>query len=408
MAVDHGDYLSKPIHEILHTLKGQCILQTNGVDIAIPFLAGNPGLGKTAFVLKMCKDNGWNLMHLHFALSPIEEISGIPDFVKITKKDGTEVQGTQWSYPEIMSRLEEIADIPDENGNKVHTVLLMDDMHICSPAHFSLGYEMFTERTLRSNKFPDNVSFILAGNTSSKAGSKTMFSAIVNRCSMYHTHADYNYWKENYALPHKVNHKIISFLSKEQYKKHFHGAEMVNEPWASPRSWTRLGNILSPLEEVAGKTLSNKDLIYYAQSHVGREAAADFATYYSIYSKVEVDKVFAGQKKIVIPDNQGDMYVYIMASINEFFDRYVKENDKKSNSSKSLNEKDRVLNVLGDIFVGISDQSGGAEISVAGMKEFITIENALKFKVIYHKLLELLEKKNPKVYNRINKGIMNV
>jgi hypothetical protein len=408
MAVEHGDFLSKPVHEILNTLRGQCVLQSQGKDIGIPFLAGNPGLGKTAFVELMCKDNGWNLMHMHFALQPIEEVSGLPEFTDITTVDGKKVRGTTWSYPELMSRLEAIADKRDANGNKPHTVLFLDDMHLCSPAHFSLGYEIFTERTLRSNKFPDNVSFVLAGNTSSKAGSKTMFSAIVNRCSMYNVHADFNYWKENYAIPRSVNHKLVSFLSKEQYKKHFHGEEMVNKPWPSPRSWTRFGNILSPLEEAQGKSLSSKDLIFYAQSHVGLAAAADFATYYGIYSKVQVDKVFSGQKKIQIPDNQGDLYVYIMASINEFFDRFAKENDKKPQNSKVSQEKERIFDILSDIFVGVSNQSGGAEISVAGMKEFITIENAFKLRVTYHRLQELLERKSPEVYARLTKGIMHV
>jgi hypothetical protein len=301
------EHKAKSLHEIEKYIHASIMLQIKAEDVAIPYLQGAPGCGKTAIINSWAKKYNWNLLSLHFALLPIEEISGIPLMKKITV-GGVECSGTEWTLPGIVSALYEM-------DQSKPTIVFLDDFHLCSPDHLNLGFEMFTNRSIHGYKIPENCAFILAGNNSSKAGSKISNSAIINRCAVNPVFMDFDYWKKNYAFRCKLNNKILSFLSNEKNRKYFHMDEMINKPWASPRSWTRFSKILNELENFG--EISYGDLVYYAESHVGPEAGTEFTSYYKLYRETEMDLVFVGKKDIEIPDDMTGQYIYVLAAFDE-------------------------------------------------------------------------------------------
>ena len=307
----------KSLHELELLIRGMVGLQLAGVDVAIPYLQGNPGCGKTSIIQnEWAKKNNWQVFSCHFSRLPIEEISGLPEFTNI-EIDGQQMRGTNWSYPDLLTKIYQL----DPNRP---VILFLDDFHLASPSHLELGFEMFSNRSIRGYKLPKNVAFILAGNTSSKAGSKAGNSAIINRCSIYPVYLDFNYWKMEYAIKHGVNYKIITFLSNERYRKFFHETENTNEPWCSPRSWTRLSELLNPLEKINPKGISHSDLTYYTAAHCGSTAASEFTAYYKLYLETEMDKIFNGTKAINVPNDMSGLYIYTIAASAEFLDRYIK------------------------------------------------------------------------------------
>jgi hypothetical protein len=358
------EHKTKPIHELEIYLCGVIGLQLDKKDVAIPFLQGAPGCGKTALIKSWANKYGWNLLSIHFALIPIEEISGLPEQKNVVINDVT-YSGTEWTLPEILTKLYQL------NQSKP-TILFLDDFHLCSPDHLNLGFEMFTNRAIRGNKLPDNVAFILAGNASSKAGTKSGNSAIINRCSINPVHMDFNYWKKQYAFKNELNYKILSFLSNEKNKKFFHMEEMTNKPWASPRSWTRFSEILNPLEEALNNNIPYQDLIYFAESHVGAEAASEFTAYYKLYLETEMDKVFDEKKKIEIPNDMTGQYIYALSAVGEFFNRI-----KTVGKSKLDNQYE----ILAKIILEIAKKS--LSISTVGVGELVDscgVSQYLKFK----------------------------
>lgn len=413
----------KSIHELLPIIQIQVALQIQGVDIAIPYMIGAPGGGKTSMIQnEICKKSGWNMLSCHFALNPIEEIGGLPQFKKLNI-NGSEVDGTVWTLPELLTKLNELA----KDGKP--TVFFLDDFHLCSPAHMSLGFEMFTEKKLRGFDIPQNVGFVLAGNESTKAGAKTMFSAIINRCALFPVKSDFNYWKENFALKSgeetmdktqniiikdldmskvmdniksngTVSSKILSFLSNEKYQKYFHEEEMTNSPWASPRSWTRLSNLLSALTTIQG-SLSLGELLYVAGSHVSSSAASDYAQYDQFYAKLELDKVFDKKKAIKIPKNMSDRYIYIMAASAEFINK-LNEIDKITESKRD-DARDACINTISEILIQMAEVS--KELSVAGLKEILITERALKLKSSYPSIDGNIQKSNPILYKELMQDV---
>jgi hypothetical protein len=262
----------------------------------------------------------------------------------------------------------------------------------------ALMFEMFTEKSLRGFPFPKNSSFILAGNSSSKAGAKSMFSAIINRCARYSVGPDFEYWKSNYALKHGVNKKVLAFLSNPRYQdKYFIGEEMINTPWPSPRAWTRLGNLLNEMEAAKLKIDTN-DISYYTEAHVGGESAADFSAFYNFYSKTEIDAVFDKTKKIEIPEDNSGKYIYGISTVNEYSGRIFKaEKDKK--------KIQECVDTFSDIIIKISESA--SEIGFAMMKELILIEGSLNKDMYYGLIKSAMRTKNPMIESKITSDVIS-
>lgn len=380
----------KPLHKVIKTVKALAFLQTQTQEIAIPYILGPPGIAKTAMLVDMCRKEKWNLLVTHYGLRPIEEVSGIPNFQNI-ELDGKTVLGTQWSLPDILTDIYRIND-----PNKI-TIWFLDDMHLASPSLIALGYELFSERKLRGHQIPPNVAFVLAGNTSSKAGAKTMFSAVINRCAMLPVYLDFNQWKNDYAFPMGLNSKIISFLSNSKNQRYAQEEEKINMDagWASFRSWTRFSNLLNPMEEFY-KDVPTDQILYYGAAHVGEEAASEFSTYYKIFSQVETVKIFKREIPIKVPDDLTGQYVYTMANISEFFNLYLKKDLQQT-------AKNDLIQIMSEILLELANVR--TEMATTGLKEIAVTESALHLRNIYIKIHTNINMKNPTIAARISKDI---
>lgn len=386
---------SKPLHDVLLVTFGMLSLQTQNKDVAIPYWRGAPGIAKTALAQAMCNAYDMNFIGTHYSLKPIEEISGLPIFYDITVNDKV-MKGTQWTLPDILTEIINIA----KNGKK--TVWFLDDFHLAPPALTAIGYEMFTEWKLRGFEIPRNVAFLLAGNFSAKAGSKkNLTSAIANRCAIMPVHMDFEYWKEKYALPNSLNPKIITFLSNNKYRKYFQEEEQLDRPWASARSWTRFSNILSPMEEYLNKT-SHQEILYYASAHIGEEAASEFTTYYKLFSEVKTSEIFDRLEPIRIPSNLTSQYIYILANVSEFINRYIKYTNEKDKGDKRNN----IVEIMSDILIELGKQS--SELSVTGMKEIVISEKSLKLKNIYSRIANVIQMKDPQMAIKLKTDIHQI
>jgi hypothetical protein len=402
-------------------------LQIEGHDMAVPYIVGDPGIGKTRFIEQECEKLGYGFIPFHFSLIPIEEIGGLPvfkkilmsmlnSFAKIKKKffikdeesGELAITGTEWTLPDIMTKIYEMA------ATHPKVVVLLDDFHMCSPAHLSLGYEMFTERKLRDFKLPDNVGFLLAGNHSAKSGAKQMFGAIINRLAVYKVVPDFSQWMSEYAIPNGINQKVVSFLKNQINRPYFIGEESTNEPWPSPRSWSRFSALLNPMEEHY-KNMNISLIMYHANAHVGPKAASEFSAYYDIYSKTEMDQIFNKKKEIIIPSNNTDCYIYGMSASNEYVNRIieakadsVKNNTKFNKNNKAITD---TVDIISNIIVKIG--KGSIDISVALLKNISDYENALgnnnKREALYiEDIIEKIHTIDPVIDSKITKSITEI
>ncbi len=278
----------RSLHEVIDIIDTMCDMQVKGLDSAIPYLRGNPGGGKTESIRAMAMENGDEFISCHFALKQPEDLGGIPQFT--TFKNGkNEILSTKWSIPEILETLIRASDRAKKKNKKV--IFFLDDIHRSGPFHVTALFELLSERKIRDIALPDNVALVLAGNGSIKAGAQLTNSAIINRCSVFDVYTDFDYWSEHFALPNKFNPHIHSFLKNDRYKHFFHEEEDIEKPWGSPRSWTKLSNLVNLMFEKKQKMPADK-LSYICQAHVGDKAAKEFVAYYQIISKFKIHEIF--------------------------------------------------------------------------------------------------------------------
>ena len=278
----------RSLHEVIDIIDTMCEMQVNGLDSAIPYLRGNPGGGKTESIRAMALEKDDEFVSCHFALKQPEDLGGIPQFTTF-KNGGEEILSTKWSIPEILETLIHTSERAKKNHKKV--IFFLDDIHRSGPFHITALFELLSERKIRDIKLPDNVALVLAGNGSIKAGAQLTNSAIINRCSVFDVYTDFDYWSEHFALPHKFNPHIHSFLKNTRYQQYFHEDEDIDKPWGSPRSWTKLSNLINLMFEKKNKISADK-LSYICQAHVGDKAAKEFVAYYQIISKFKIHEIF--------------------------------------------------------------------------------------------------------------------
>lgn len=379
---------SKALQEVITEVLWNCHLQTLGVDVGIPFICGAPGGGKTASIHYLGKEYGFGIVSTHLALKPIEETGGIPQFDSIMI-NGKPVLGTVWSFPDIMKTLYELSE---QKKNSI-IIWLLDDAHLLSSIHMGLLYELFTERSLRSYKIPENCAMVMAGNTSSKSGAKSMFSAIINRCVLMPVYTAFNDWKTNFAMKeeNKVHPAFISFLGNLQYQKFFHEEEQVDVAWGSPRSWTRFANEVKSREDFHKKIISTDTCLYLGSGYVGKEGASEFATYYKIYSEFDIDNILANYKDYQLPTETVKTYALAYALTTNYIGR---------------SDRDKFLPNISHL-IGLFMKEA-SELSIMIIKEIRQFEKTSNKKNILNKIIMQLQKTEPELTRNTLKEIVDI
>lgn len=303
-------------------------LREQGILHNIPYIVGDPGSGKSAMMAAMTAQAGFGFIPRTPALEREERFGGIPETKFKQGNDGEELH-TLWSIPELITNIREVA------AKNKHTIVLLDDWHLCDAGLQSIGYELFTYYSLNGYKIPQNVTICLAGNEKSTAGAKTQLTAIRGRCQIYYTKPSIQYWMNNFAIPTKLNSVGITFFSEPENEIYFVEEESTTSQFGSARSWTSFLNMLNLIED--GKIQCAKsDIFGIAQANVGVKCAEKFMIYYDIVRKLKLNELF-DKGYVEIPKDNVSRFAYFTELVQKYVNRYI-ERESKQNRVKRSNE----------------------------------------------------------------------
>lgn len=333
-------------------------VNSNQHDHSPGYLSGAPGGGKTRSIEAEALARNCHFISRNIGMAKLEEFGGIPDFywnpknTVVERLEEMKVEIEPQANTNTWTTTEMTVDNPEYNVNNadLHTVwsipeliceirnkskekpvvVILDDWHLAIPQVQALGYELFTDYSLKGYKIPENVLIVLAGNDTALAGAKGQFSAVMNRVQKILVYTDFDYWANVFGYD-NVFPPIISFLDAKENRGYFHGEESATDPWPSPRSWTNLSKKIEELMSCGiWNELQNDDKLMVCTSFVGTIAASAFMTYYEIYLKIKAKDIF-DSGNYDIPVNAVDRFAFTYAISFEFLERYtVNRKDESS------------------------------------------------------------------------------
>lgn len=169
------------------------LLNANGVRIIesdmknnnlIPFLLGAPGIGKSSIVASICKKNGW---FFHELLC--NQIAMQADLTGCRTTSYTNEQGDQvfkqvfFPHAVVQEAIEDAKAHPDKI-----VVLFLDEVNRTTAAVTSALLTFITARTIGTEKLPQNIKLIAAGNDDGNV--ITLDQASISRFILRHCEPD--------------------------------------------------------------------------------------------------------------------------------------------------------------------------------------------------------------------------
>lgn len=169
------------------------LLNKNGVNIIksdmkngnlIPFLLGAPGIGKSSIIKAICEEEGWGFHEmLCNQIAMQADLTGCRT-VSTTDENGNEIF-MQVFFPHAVVK----AAIEEAKANPGKTVVLfLDEVNRTSAAVTSALLTFITARTIGTEKLPDNIKLVAAGNDDGNV--ITLDQASISRFILRHCQPD--------------------------------------------------------------------------------------------------------------------------------------------------------------------------------------------------------------------------
>ena len=260
------------------------ILRSGGV----PYLEGEPGLGKTALARDVANESfDGNVIYAPVPTMAREDWTGIPD-----------VSGTMTTFKPMdwLPRADRDGDVG---------VLLIDELPQGDEGVLNGAARLLLERELHGYKLPKGWAVIATGNRSKdKAGCRPLPTHVRDRLTVVPLEADIDDWAA-WAGQSGVDHRVVGYV------RHRPDALQEFDPKAevcpTARSWARLSNLLPHLE--------GKDYLPAFSGVVGEGRAAEFAGFLRIFDRlIPVSQVFDDPENCEVPEDT-DVTIALVANI---------------------------------------------------------------------------------------------
>lgn len=225
----------------------------------VPLLVSSPGLGKSSIVKQIAEEYGLKLIDCRLSSMEPTDLNGLPWMN----------QGKAEFHPFDVFPIE---GTPVPKGYE-GWILFLDEFNSASRAIQAAAYRVVLDREIGQHKLHDKCFVVAAGN-------KMTDNAIVNRLStamlsrVVHLNMTVNFddWKYDFAVPNKVDERVIAYLSMFPTKLMEFDPEKEDQTFASPRTWEFVSKLLKaydkPLDEEAIPLLGGAVTVEHASAFV--------------------------------------------------------------------------------------------------------------------------------------------
>lgn len=280
----------------------------------IPYLAGEPGIGKSELFAQVADQFNLKLIAEHLSQRLPEDLMGMP---RINDKTGRSEY-----VPFGIIPLEGDSLPLDEDGDEMDGwLLLLDELADADDDMWSAIYPLLLSREIGGHKIHPNVLIGAAGNRESDSAlARRLPDTLVTRMlcrEMKASHADWMTWAKNSP---KRNERVVEFVGKNPSMLLSNMASedrLELQSYETPRGWAKVMNLVNThermtagqtddvdaltQEESMGVTLS-ESVVNGIQAGIGDFAAKAFVEFYDDSTRLPAPyDIVAQPSTMVVP-----------------------------------------------------------------------------------------------------------
>ena len=223
---------------------GECVEFniTHNIKHAILGL-GAPGVGKSQIIRQIGKKFGYKVIDIRLAQMSEVEIGGLIYPNESRTK-------TVWLAPDIL---------PNEERDGKNTILLLDELTSCTKRVQVAAYQLILDRRIGEYQLPEGTFVVGLGNREDDDGVYIQLAGpLADRFEIHFIEPNFEEWKNDFALKTGVHPSVIQYLSFKPSALHNQKDEAGKMVFATPRSWTRVSEILKMDSDVNKAVIRHK------------------------------------------------------------------------------------------------------------------------------------------------------
>lgn len=233
----------------------------------VAWVQSSPGIGKSSIVKQIAQDYKLKLIDCRLSTMEPCDLQGLPWL-----HDG-KAEFQPYSFFPL-----ENTPIPEGmNG----FLLFLDEMNSASKATQSAAYRVILDREIGQHKLHEACFVVAAGNKMTDGAITTRLStAMSSRVIHLNMEVNFEDWRDNFALPQKIDERIIAYLSMYPEKLMEFDPDKEDQTFASPRTWFFASQLIKAND---GKINNITDLL--AGAITGEQASA-FVQFCKVYKNL--------------------------------------------------------------------------------------------------------------------------
>jgi hypothetical protein len=261
----------------------------------VPYLVSGAGIGKTTTVKDIADRRGIGCEILSLAQYDAGELGGWP----VPSQDG-----------ETMVRMR-----PDWMPTEGEGILFLDELPQAPVSNQNIAAQIVNERRVGPHHLPEGWVIVAAGNRmSDRAGTNNMPSHLKDRLMFLEIEADLDD-TISYYYSKRIDERICAFLRFRP--EWLHKFDRDANACPSPRSWERVGSIMS-------WGLDPVNLQEAIAGQVGRAACADFSGFMKMYDSVpDIDALISNPDAADVPSDPAVLYAVCAALASRMNEKNV-------------------------------------------------------------------------------------
>lgn len=239
----------------------------------VPYLAGPPGIGKSAIAQNMADEVNFQLIDYRFSTGSPEDQTGLPVKVNQEGKDRAVFLPFNDLFPTTDTPLP-----PGKDG----WLLFLDELSN-APKHMqAAAYKVILDRKVGDKSLHPNVVIMAAGNrVQDRAAAVQLGTALNSRMIILDVYPELDEWMEDVALPRRFDPRIVAFLSNYPEMLMDFDPSRDRGTFACPRTWSFMDAIL----KLGTVDVEDKHLALFCGT-VGATAAPQFVNFLQVYSRI--------------------------------------------------------------------------------------------------------------------------